>query len=36
MIKNFYKVGLAGIAICAALTSCSDEQEFTNENTVLM
>ena len=33
MIKNFYKVGLAGIAICAALTSCSDEQEFTNENT---
>ena len=31
MIKKIYRVGLMGIAVLAAFTSCSDEQQFTNE-----
>ncbi len=34
MMKSLYRVGLVGIAALSVFTSCSDEQEFTNENTV--
>ncbi len=33
MMKIFFQVGLVGIAALSVITSCSDEQEFTNENT---
>lgn len=33
MKKNYYLSGLLGIAMLTAFSSCSDEQQFTNENT---
>lgn len=32
MIKSLYKAGLVGIASLSVFASCSEEQEFTNEN----
>ena len=32
-MKTLYRLGLLGLAAVAVLSSCSDEQEFTNENT---
>lgn len=33
MTKNIIRLGLAGITLLATLSSCSDEQQFTNVNT---
>lgn len=33
MTKQIFRLGLAGAALLAAFTSCSDEQQFTNVNT---
>ena len=32
-MKTLYRLGLLGLAAVSVLSSCSDEQEFTNENT---
>ena len=32
-MKTLYRLGLLGVAAVSVLSSCSDEQEFTNENT---
>ena len=33
MIKNLIRLGVAGLLLASLATSCSDEQQFTNENT---
>ena len=33
MFKNLIRLGAAGLVLAALTTSCSDEQQFTNENT---
>ena len=33
MFKKIFRLGVAGLLLASLATSCSDEQQFTNENT---